>query len=129
MNGARLYTERAGSGPSVVHFHSGTIDSRMWDAQWQRFAANNRVVRYDLRGFGQSSIPPVDYAHHNELLAIFEGSPPRDRAFAGHGTPRALRSHRPRVHWSSVALPVLGPERANMRLLRTSAESWWNRIS
>ncbi|NML50504.1 alpha/beta hydrolase [Streptomyces sp. R302] len=52
----------AGSGPrTVVLLHSGVCDRRMWDGQFQALAdAGHRVVRCDLRGFGDT---PVDAPH------------------------------------------------------------------
>jgi pimeloyl-ACP methyl ester carboxylesterase len=44
----------------------------MWDPQWAMLAAGHRVVRYDLRGYGQSTIPPEPFAHHDDLLALMD---------------------------------------------------------
>src|SRR5690606_11396205 len=55
VNGARLYYEVAGSGPALVLIHAGIADCRMWDEQFAALAARYRVVRYDQRGYGQSS--------------------------------------------------------------------------
>jgi pimeloyl-ACP methyl ester carboxylesterase len=47
---------------------------RMWDDQFASFAARHRVVRYDLRGFGQSD-PPCEgepYTHAADLRALLE---------------------------------------------------------
>ena len=52
-----LYVEQAGSGSPVVLIHEGIADSRMWDPQWAEYSKHFRVVRLDLRGFGQS--PPA----------------------------------------------------------------------
>jgi len=52
-----LYVEQAGSGSPVVLIHEGIADSRMWDPQWGPYSERFRVVRFDLRGFGQS--PPA----------------------------------------------------------------------
>jgi 3-oxoadipate enol-lactonase len=52
-----LYVEQAGSGSPVVLIHEGIADSRMWEPQWQPYSERFRVVRFDLRGFGQS--PPA----------------------------------------------------------------------
>ncbi|MFJ7984667.1 alpha/beta fold hydrolase [Streptomyces sp. NPDC096351] len=51
-----------GQGPStVLLLHSGVCDRRMWDGQVPVLAeAGHRVVRCDLRGFGDT---PVDAAH------------------------------------------------------------------
>jgi 3-oxoadipate enol-lactonase len=52
-----LHVEQAGSGSPVVLIHEGIADSRMWEPQWAPYAKRFRVVRYDMRGFGQS--PPA----------------------------------------------------------------------
>jgi pimeloyl-ACP methyl ester carboxylesterase len=52
-----LYVEQAGSGSPVVLIHEGIADSRMWEPQWRPYSERFRVVRFDLRGFGQS--PPA----------------------------------------------------------------------
>lgn len=70
VNGARLYYEVAGSGPPLVLIHAGIADSRMWDDQFAAFARQHRVVRYDVRGFGQSAMPPGPFAHRADLRAL-----------------------------------------------------------
>jgi len=57
VNGADLYYETAGVGEPLVLLHGFTLDHRMWDAQFMVFADRFQVVRYDLRGFGRSSLP------------------------------------------------------------------------
>ena len=52
-----LYVEQAGAGSPVVLLHEGIGDSRMWEPQWAAYAERFHVVRFDMRGFGQS--PPV----------------------------------------------------------------------
>ena len=37
---------------------AGFLDSGMWDNQWEAFAENYRVIRYDMRGYGKSD--PLD---------------------------------------------------------------------
>ena len=58
--GAKLYNEVTGTGHPLVLLHEGIADSRMYDAQFHAFAQRYRVVRFDLRGFGQSDLPPGD---------------------------------------------------------------------
>ncbi|MFF8598520.1 alpha/beta fold hydrolase [Streptomyces sp. NPDC015232] len=52
----------AGDGPdTVLLLHSGVCDRRMWDGQFHALAdAGHRVVRCDLRGFGDT---PIDAPH------------------------------------------------------------------
>lgn len=70
VNGARLYYEVAGSGRALVLVHAGICDERMWDDQFAAFAERYRVIRYDQRGFGQSTLPPGPYALQEDLAAL-----------------------------------------------------------
>ncbi len=74
INGARLYVTVTGEGAPVVLVHSGITDSRMWDAQVASFSTAYRVVTYDLRGFGRSTIPADDYAHHEDLRSLLDAT-------------------------------------------------------
>jgi 3-oxoadipate enol-lactonase len=65
-----LYAEVAGQGSTVVLVHAGICDSRMWDPQWDAFPAAHQTVRYDLRGFGRSPLPPQPYSHGRDLIAL-----------------------------------------------------------
>lgn len=58
INGAKIYYEVEGSGQALVMIHAGIADNRMWDDQFHEFAQDYRVVRYDMRGYGQTA--PVD---------------------------------------------------------------------
>ena len=57
VNGAKLYYEAAGEGHPLVFLHAGIANLHMWDDQFRAFRDRYRVVRYDHRGFGQSSAP------------------------------------------------------------------------
>ena len=70
INGAQLYYEIAGSGPALILLHAGIADNHMWDQQFPVFAQRYTVLRYDYRGFGQSSMPPGPYAPHDDLAAL-----------------------------------------------------------
>jgi pimeloyl-ACP methyl ester carboxylesterase len=70
--GAPLYYEVAGTGQPLLLIHAGVADSRMWDDQFQTFAQQYRVVRYDLRGFGKSTVPSGKFANHEDVTALFE---------------------------------------------------------
>lgn len=70
VNGTRLYYEVAGSGQPLVMIHAGIADRRLWDEQWQVFAERYTVIRYDMRGFGQSEVPEGTFSHHDDLYAL-----------------------------------------------------------
>jgi 3-oxoadipate enol-lactonase len=68
----RIYSEVAGEGPAVVLVHEGICDSRMWDAQWETFTREHRVLRCDLRGFGRSPLEAGRYSHARDLIGVIE---------------------------------------------------------
>ncbi|MCU0495102.1 MAG: alpha/beta hydrolase [Chloroflexaceae bacterium] len=70
VEGAQLYYEVAGRGPAVVLLHAGVADSRMWEAQFETFARQFRVLRYDQRGYGRSCTEPVSFSNRDDLLAV-----------------------------------------------------------
>jgi pimeloyl-ACP methyl ester carboxylesterase len=73
VNGTRLYYEVAGEGQPLVLVHGFTLDTRMWDAQFEPLAHHYRVIRYDLRGFGKSALPTGEsYAHYDDLKALLD---------------------------------------------------------
>jgi pimeloyl-ACP methyl ester carboxylesterase len=70
INGAQIYYEIAGAGQPVVFVHAGIADRRMWNAQFAAFAERFRVLRYDHRGMGKSSMPPGPFALRDDLSAL-----------------------------------------------------------
>lgn len=70
VNGTKLYYESAGKGPNLVLIHGGLADSRVWDSQFTKLAKHFRVVRYDLRGYGQSEFPKGEFSHIEDLRAL-----------------------------------------------------------
>ncbi|MCB0161708.1 MAG: alpha/beta fold hydrolase, partial [Caldilineaceae bacterium] len=57
MADVTLYVEEAGMGAAVVLIHGFSLDTRMWDPQFDVLARHFRTIRYDMRGFGQSPAP------------------------------------------------------------------------
>jgi 3-oxoadipate enol-lactonase len=73
VNGTRLYYEIAGSGHPLVLIHGSTLDTRMWDDQFEPFAQHYTVVRYDVRGFGKSALPTGEpHARPDDLKALLD---------------------------------------------------------
>lgn len=72
VDGGSIYYEVAGKGPALVLVHGGFGDRRMWDDQFKRFARYFRVVRYDHRGFGKSSVPKAKYSPAADLVRLLD---------------------------------------------------------
>lgn len=76
---ARLYYQTGGQGVPVVFLHGFGLDARMWEPQVEPLAQSFRVIRYDLRGYGRSSLPVTwfrgegrvePYAQTDDLLEL-----------------------------------------------------------
>jgi 3-oxoadipate enol-lactonase len=72
-----------GAGPAVVLLHAGVADRRMWDAITPALAHTFRVIRPDLRGFGQTPMPPGPYADADDVDALLESLGVTDAAVVG----------------------------------------------
>lgn len=63
----------AGDGPTVVLLHSTVCDRRMWDPQFPVLAeAGYRVVRADLRGYGDSPVPDRPGSDADEVVGLMD---------------------------------------------------------
>ena len=72
VNGARLYYERAGTGPALLMLHAGIADCRMWDGEFSYFANSRQVTRFDMRGYGKSLPVPGDFNIEDDLVALID---------------------------------------------------------
>lgn len=72
LNGTRFHYDLRGSGPALVLLHSGVSDLRFWDDQVDLFAQHYRVIRYDLRGSGQTSFGAGGQSGHDDLRALLD---------------------------------------------------------
>ena len=72
VNGTRLYYEVAGAGDPVVLIHGNFGDRRYFDGQFEALAGHHRVLRYDIRGYGQSMPPEegVPYSDFDDLAEL-----------------------------------------------------------
>jgi len=72
VNGTRLYYEVAGKGDPIVLIHGNFGDCRHWDDQFEVFAKSHKILRYDVRGFGKSSLPVQgeSYGHYDDLKEL-----------------------------------------------------------
>jgi pimeloyl-ACP methyl ester carboxylesterase len=76
VNDTRLYYEIVGRGHPLVLVHGFSLNTKMWDDQFEVFAERFKVMRYDLRGFGKSALPIVgkEYSHTKDLKALLKKS-------------------------------------------------------
>ena len=71
--GGRLAAQDEGEGPPVLLVHSAIVNRRSWDPVVPHLvAAGYRVIRYDMRGFGESTSEDVEFAAHEDLVAVLD---------------------------------------------------------
>ncbi|WP_244933187.1 alpha/beta fold hydrolase [Micromonospora tulbaghiae] len=72
INGAQLAYDESGTGTAVVLLHAGIADRRMWRGQIPALAQRHRVIALDLRGYGDSELPPAPFAHHDDVIGLLD---------------------------------------------------------
>lgn len=74
VNGTRLYYEVAGKGVPIVFVHGNFGDRRHWNFQFEPLSKNFKVVRYDVRGYGNSEIQDsaTSYRDCDDLKALMD---------------------------------------------------------
>ncbi len=72
MNGTELYYEIAGTGHPLTLIHGLLLDRRSWDDQFEVFARQYKVLRYDLRGWGDSAQEEGPFSPRQDLLSLLE---------------------------------------------------------
>jgi 3-oxoadipate enol-lactonase len=72
INGARIHYERSGSGFPLLLIHAGIADSRMWEPQAKAWVNQFDMIRPDLRGFGDSELPPAPYSNRADLIGLLD---------------------------------------------------------
>ncbi len=74
INGIPMHFDIQGEGPGLVLLHAGIAHLGMWDEQMEAFAEHFRVLRYDIRGWGQTPDPAGEYTKHGDLLALMQNA-------------------------------------------------------
>ena len=75
VNGTRLYYEVAGAGHPLTLIHGALVNRHLWNDQVAAFAQHYTVVRYDMRGFGDSALVKADqqpYSASADLYALLQ---------------------------------------------------------
>ncbi len=83
-NGGDIYYSVVGEGEPIVFIHGFGLDSRMWKPQVQELSTNYRVITYDLRGFGKSSVPVDKYSHVGDLHTLLQHLGINTSSLVGH---------------------------------------------
>lgn len=74
-NGVQLAYDVTGSGAPVVLLHAGIVDRGMWNDVVPLLADDFQVLRYDARGFGESSRAPDGvFARWDDLFAVMDAA-------------------------------------------------------
>jgi len=85
VSGGRLHAVVDGEGPPILLVHAGIVDLRAWDPLVPLLVeAGYRAVRYDTRGFGQSTTEDVEFSNRADLLAILDNLGIDRAAFVGN---------------------------------------------
>jgi len=71
-NGAQLWVEESGSGPTVVFVHGGLGDLRLWEPQAHALSAHFRCIRFDLRFFGRSTGAGTEWSSVEDVVALLD---------------------------------------------------------
>src|SRR5258708_880944 len=71
--GTSLFYEVSGQGGTpIVFLHGNPSDLSAWNGQAAWFAKKQKVVRYDLRGFGKSNPSSEPYSHAEDLKSLLD---------------------------------------------------------
>ena len=70
----KMYYEQNGVGETLIFLHGHSLDTRMWDLQWDFFSNYFHVIRLDFRGYGRSSDQTEDFqfTHVDDLIALMD---------------------------------------------------------
>ena len=68
-NGVAIHYEDRGTGPPVLLSHGFAATGRMWDAQVAALCDRYRLIRWDMRGHGDSDAPS-DAGRYSHALAV-----------------------------------------------------------
>jgi pimeloyl-ACP methyl ester carboxylesterase len=100
LNNGQIYYETIGSGEPIIFIHGFTLSHIMWRPQVAFFNKDYRVITYDARGFGRSSLPDKPYDHAADLYALLNHLDIKQAHIAGLSmagvSPLTLRLHTPK---------------------------------
>jgi 3-oxoadipate enol-lactonase len=117
VNGTHLYYEQAGFGHPLVLIHGFTLNTQMWEDQFGVFARHYSVIRYDMRGSGQSAMPAEEpFTEVDDLRALLDAL----------GVSRAFVLGLSRGGSVAIDFALAYPERTSALVLVDPALSGWH---
>ena len=113
---ANLYCEYMGEGKPLIMIHSGLMDRRMWDDQFQYFSNKYKAIRYDIRGYGLTKSSPDTFSHYNDLSHFMEELNIEKASLIGHAMGARI----------AVDFALQFPEKVSVLILTSPAISGYN---
>lgn len=67
-----IYYEELGQGEPLIFIHDHSLSCAMWESQFYALSGNFRMIRYDLRGYGESSPQPefIHFTHAEDVITL-----------------------------------------------------------
>ncbi|MCQ3930247.1 MAG: hypothetical protein DPW16_07285 [Chloroflexi bacterium] len=72
VENSKLYYAVAGEGHPLLLVHPMLTSHKYWDDQFSEFAKQYRVIRYDVRGFGQSKMSKEPYTDTHDIIELLD---------------------------------------------------------
>ncbi|ACZ30784.1 alpha/beta hydrolase fold protein [Xylanimonas cellulosilytica DSM 15894] len=72
-----------GAAPAVLLLHAGVADRRMWSPVAGHLTHAFHVISPDLRGYGDTPLPPEEYADADDVAALLDHLGIQDAAVVG----------------------------------------------
>ena len=72
MSSVELAHDDVGDGAPLLLIHAGVCDRRMWEPQWEALTERFRTIRCDLRGFGETPLPPERFNPADDVIALLD---------------------------------------------------------
>ena len=83
-NNGNINYDVKGEGDPIVLIHGFGLDSRIWGKHVEELSKSNKVITYDLRGFGKSSLPSGTYSHSEDLHELLKELNIQNPKIVGH---------------------------------------------
>lgn len=72
VNGVKMHYDVQGNGDPLLLIHAGIANLSMWDLQMPAFTKHFRVIRHDVRGFGETPDPAGNYTDHEDIHVLLQ---------------------------------------------------------